>query len=451
MAQLIKQWTTGTGNLSVTYDGDGDGTAVFASDTNEGIDRVMDVSFKAGDVVVERNVMQQGLRQQFRFNDGRVLRMSNGGRFAVLKAGGPIVPPIPLETYTRLTYVESTGEQYIDLGYTVKVTDIIKMRYIPTAVESGRMFGTNDDTGHGIYYSLSNKDSYARFGSVKSTIIDNGIEANYVSLKKGVVSINTWEAEVSYEGMPTTSLYLFAHNSGNNGASNNSKFRLVSFSIEDTDGIIMDLLPYRRDSDGVVGLLDSVTGSFYTVVGDTPLLAGAEIQLSEGYALLDGVTFNAEKIFDIGVISHNDSIEIMYQRADAANSQYLYGIVNSGNTASVTAYLASNGAWRFGSQLVRPNTANGNVHRTVISNGAALHDCSALVMNPSVNFTTANTVILGGYRDASGVISKTYKGKIYYIIVQSNTPCYWIACQRLSDGVEGFWDCVSQTFIEPMS
>lgn len=356
----------------------------------------------------------------------------------------------PTESYTRLTYIESTGYQYIDLGYVVKETDRIQMRYIPTAVESGRMFGTNDDTGQSIYYSLSNKDSYVRFGSVKSTIIDNGIEANYVSLKKGVVSINTWEAELSYGGMPTTSLYLFAHNSGNSGALNNSKFRLVSFSIEDTDGIIMDLLPYRRDTDGVVGLLDSVTGSFYTVAGDAPLLAGAEIQLSEGYALLDGVTFNAEKIFDIGVISHNDSIEIMYQRADAANSQYLYGIVNSGNTASVTAYLASNGAWRFGNQLVRPNTANRNVHRTIISNGTASHNCSTLTMNSSVNFTTTDTVVLGGYRDAGGIVTKTYKGKVYYVIVQSNTPCYWIACQRLSDGVEGFWDCVTQTFIAPM-
>ena len=26
----------------------------------------------------------------------------------------------------------------------------------------------------------------------------------------------------------------------------------------------------------------------------------------------------------------------------------------------------------------------------------------------------------------------------------------WIPCRRLSDGVEGFWDCVTETFIEPL-
>ena len=85
MAELVKPWLTGTGNLSVTYDGDGDGTAVFASDTNEGIDRVMDVAFKAGDIVEQRIVAQEGLRQPFGLSGGGVFRLANDGRFGVLK------------------------------------------------------------------------------------------------------------------------------------------------------------------------------------------------------------------------------------------------------------------------------------------------------------------------------------------------------------------------------
>ena len=85
MATLVKQWPTGTGNLSVTYEGSGDGTAVFASDTNEGIDRVMDVAFKAGDVVEQRIVRQEGLRQPIGLYGGGVFRLANDGRFGVLK------------------------------------------------------------------------------------------------------------------------------------------------------------------------------------------------------------------------------------------------------------------------------------------------------------------------------------------------------------------------------
>ena len=44
MAELVKPWNDG-GNLSVTYEGSGDGSAVFSSDVAEGLDREMTVTF----------------------------------------------------------------------------------------------------------------------------------------------------------------------------------------------------------------------------------------------------------------------------------------------------------------------------------------------------------------------------------------------------------------------
>ena len=64
MAELVKQWEDGS-RLTATYEGSGDGDAVFVSDANEGIDREMSVSFvgASGSIVVERTVSQVGLRQ----------------------------------------------------------------------------------------------------------------------------------------------------------------------------------------------------------------------------------------------------------------------------------------------------------------------------------------------------------------------------------------------------
>ena len=45
MAELIKQWEDGS-RLTATYEGSGDGSAVFTSETNEGIDREMAVTYK---------------------------------------------------------------------------------------------------------------------------------------------------------------------------------------------------------------------------------------------------------------------------------------------------------------------------------------------------------------------------------------------------------------------
>lgn len=352
------------------------------------------------------------------------------------------------ETYTRLAYIECNGTQYIDLGYIVKEDDVIEIRYIPTVKESGRFYGTVDSTGHSIYWSFSQGDGYARFGQKSSQSINDGIESSFCILQKGSVSIDTYTTTLAYSAMPTTPIYLFA--CYEEGQINKASFRCRGFSIHNDNGDVMRLLPYKRDSDGVIGMLDEVSRRFYTNDGEGVFIAGPTMVLSDGYTFIEEVSFNADTLYDMGIITSEDSIDIQYKREDASSSQYLYGITTSNNMASVTAYLASNGAWRFGNQLVRPNTADKNVHHTTISNGAAIHDGSAMVMNTSPAFVTANTVVLGGYRDASGITTKGYIGKVLYIRINDGTKIDWLPCKRLSDGVEGFWDCVTQTFVEPM-
>lgn len=84
MAELIKSWPNG-GSLTVTYNGVGDGDAVFSSEQNTGIDREMMVIFKGGGMEEVRKVTQVGLRQPFGLADGGVFRVKDDGRFGVLK------------------------------------------------------------------------------------------------------------------------------------------------------------------------------------------------------------------------------------------------------------------------------------------------------------------------------------------------------------------------------
>ena len=83
MAELVKPWNDG-GSLSISYDGDRDGSAVFSSDVAEGLDREMAVSFvdKYRSVVVERNVIQHGKREVF--SD---INLADGGTYNVIKNG----------------------------------------------------------------------------------------------------------------------------------------------------------------------------------------------------------------------------------------------------------------------------------------------------------------------------------------------------------------------------
>ena len=417
MAEFVKPWASG-GNLSATYEGSGDGSAIFSSDENKGAEREMDITF----VDVMRNVFVV-----------RKVRQAAGQSSA--------------ETYTRLTYIESTGKQYINLGYVVQEADEIEIRYATTQLESGRLFGTLDATGNSIYFSFSNKNAYARFGTTNSTSIANGIRSNNAILKKGNVLVNAWSANLAFVGMPTNPLYLFA-SCDDNGATAYASFRCMRFVIRKGNGETMELLPYRRNADGAVGMLDMDSGIFYENEGDGEFIAGSEIHLPNGYALIDSVDFNADKLFDVATITQDDSIDIMYQRDYVSKAQYLYGVLSNGNTASFTAYLSATGAWRFGNQLVRPNAEDLYVHRTLIANGNASRDCSALILNKSVNFTTPDTFVLGGYREIDGSTYATYIGKVFYLRVNNGDLLDWIPCVN-PEGVEGFWDCKSNTFIEP--
>ena len=85
MAELIKPWNDG-GSLSVTYEGSGDGSAVFSSDVAEGLDREMVVSFRdAGKTIaIERKVKQVRMREIFKGYDEDFVP-ADGGTFNSIK------------------------------------------------------------------------------------------------------------------------------------------------------------------------------------------------------------------------------------------------------------------------------------------------------------------------------------------------------------------------------
>lgn len=142
----------------------------------------------------------------------------------------------------------------------------------------------------------------------------------------------------------------------------------------------------------------------------------------------------------------------MFARSEKSSIPYLYGCITSPHTATVSAYLSSGGSWRFGSSYKGLNTNNTFINRVLVSNGKTEFNFAAGTFTKST-FTTPDTVVLGGYRAASGALTKNYQGKVYYIRISENGEYIldWYPCKRLSDGVEGFWDYVTNTFIEPIS
>ena len=362
----------------------------------------------------------------------------------VLKAGATE------ETYTRLTYIECTGEQYIDLGYKVKEDDVIEADFILTKIANADtfLFGTSDPNT-GLWFEFYSRTAYVRFGASESKSISSSNGKYSVKLQKGKITLGTSETALEYEQMPNNAINLFAGRSSSSAAYSRGHYRCTKFRISDTNGLVMDLIPVKRDVDGVIGMLDIVSKTFY-VSAEEPFLGGGEIRITDDYELLDYVEFSADKMFDAGIIESTYTIESLWARSSTSASQYMYGFVTSPHTASVTAYLS--GTWRWGNQGSSMTFNDKNQHYTRQYNANIYYDGTTRAYSKSPAFTTADTLIVGGRRGSDGVPVATFNGRIYYyrIYYSSTIILEWYPCRRLSDGVAGFWDCANQKFVEPM-
>jgi hypothetical protein len=417
MAELVKPWNDG-GSLTATYEGSGDGTAVFFSDVNMGAERTMEVSF----IDALRNVVVV-----------RTIRQAAG--------------QTSTETYTRLTHIECTGAQYIDLGYIVKEDDVIEANFVLTKIDSTDkfLFGTSDENV-GLWFEYYNNAAYYRFGHTSSSSLSNSSDEYKVVLKKENILIGSNSASLDYTSMPNSSLFLFAGKSTSGNPYAYGYYRCSLFRITDSNGVVMELIPHRRDSDGVAGLLDSVSGKFYVSQGENFIEGGV---LAEGYEQIEYVTFNGDKTYETGQYgNHQTSLDLLFQRTDTSGAHYIFGC-SSGNR--LTGYLTTSGYWRYGNAYPTFNTNNKNLTKAIVTPGKTTVGTSTRTFNVN-EFTTAFTIPVGGVKPNTGIAVPQFKGYLFYfkMSIADEIVVDWIPCKRLSDDVEGFWDCVTNTFIEPI-
>ena len=286
MAELVKQWDNG-GSLSVTYDGSGDGSAIFSSDTNEGIDRELSVSFKGGGLSVERKVTQEGLRQPIGLANGGVFRVADGGRFGVLKG----VAELPYAE--ELEYLESSGTQYINTGVLVNPDYSIEVTFVMTQTKTtwDTLFGTrnsnqarftarwaNTATGKlGVHRSKAKTTAYEYYDDANATKPKVTDTWHTIKLAKREYTFDgalrkTFSATTSTTAFAYP-IYLFALCNAGSPA-DYGYFRIKSARMwNSSNELIRDYIPVI-DKDGKAAMYDKVNGEFYYNKGTGSFKAG---------------------------------------------------------------------------------------------------------------------------------------------------------------------------------
>ena len=171
--------------------------------------------------------------------------------------------------YTELEYIESSGTQYIDTGVVPTVangTEIyLKMAYAATTAQNAT--GANNNLN--VMVSSGKWRLNAVVTSV-SAVIDEVVEfvlkqtssGRYYSInnESGYGTSNAGNNHFCLGVLSGVTTYTIA-----------AKF--YKCSIKENDTIIKNLVPAKRNSDGVIGMYDKVSGTFFTNSGTGEFIA----------------------------------------------------------------------------------------------------------------------------------------------------------------------------------
>lgn len=181
----------------------------------------------------------------------------------------------------------------------------------------------------------------------------------------------------------------------------------------------------------------------------------ADPLLPEGYVRADYIQFTGDQTVDTGIVPTQDTkIRLIYTR-ESSDSMYLYGVVNSDNTASVTAYLSSGGSWRFGNKYSAASIVTNEdlAQAAIVSKTAMVRTGSTVTISGVTDFTAIGSLIIGGTRLASGSVGAAqFVGKIALFQMWSgSTEVLHLIPVVNADGVYRFWDSIGQEFHDSLT
>ena len=176
-----------------------------------------------------------------------------------------VVAEADLSAYTRLEYIQSSGTQYINTGFTPDSnTRVMARTWNDYALDvlNYAICGTRTASKVKEFDLRCSSQFYYGSSMVETGVSHSGtVDLNKNALRANGALVGTAPAESFECEYP---LYIFALNGAGTALSNTmAAMRLYELNIFDGGTMERAFVPVRRKSDGAVGLVDGLTGVFY--------------------------------------------------------------------------------------------------------------------------------------------------------------------------------------------
>ena len=191
------------------------------------------------------------------------------------------------EGYQQVEYLESTGEQYIDTGYTPKINTFFEVTFMFDSKNPA--FGTPfGEQWYGIqqhhsynYFRLSVHKNYVYYETVSGVKYTVRYTAYTNPLTVSVdPSVTRFEYNTDSSGaIGSYSIYMFAAQLSANTPTRYFTGRIYSLKLWETNenNVVRTFIPCYRKSDKVAGMYDTVNDVFYTNAGSGSFTVGPKV------------------------------------------------------------------------------------------------------------------------------------------------------------------------------
>ena len=335
-----------------------------------------------------------------------------------------------LSRYDRLEYLQSSGTQWLDLGYMHDQNTVVDMQVqftgLPSsngyyayfgsrttyssasAAEKDRAFGgwLNNSSGT-TYFRASFTSSASNYTGLKvntSTVYDlhfNKSGACTVTAGGTTYTIGTGSGQSGNVGQNDHLFGFRQRQSGGSWVDNPypSKLKVFWFKAYSGTTLIRDMVPARRKADGVLGMLDLAQGKFYVNAGSGTFTAGPTVET---------VVAGGELHIDVaeGATSENSSVALRgcFKLVKDGGGTFVASKASQGYAGGTVANAGVvkcgvNGSTTLGAEgtevLVASDATDG---AAVLSmNGKSIYDSYRLVMD-------GGSIVNSGGDVASGTV-----------------------------------------------
>jgi len=184
--------------------------------------------------------------------------------------------------YTKLSYIESTGSQYINTGISSNGMGIkadVQFELTTNSTAEQAIVGRSTGGGYELYFGGGTTIGLYRDSGYRADLSMSygpGVMYNIVGeITSSTISINVNGSTKTSSGvnsMSAAQMVLFRHNSKYNISA-----KLYYAKLWNNGTLVRDYIPVKRNSDNVAGLYDLVSETFFASASGSNFVAGSDL------------------------------------------------------------------------------------------------------------------------------------------------------------------------------